>query len=450
MDEYKEYDRMFYSDMPENENVVPMDLGQTAPEEDAAVQQSNGPFYKEEIRNDGVKKKRGKLRSTVATLCIVSILGGSSLGIGIGIGVPLAKEYILPKLLNDTNAVKNFSFPEQQAQTVGAFAEQTGALSFADVVTKVKPSVVTITSNIGGQQSFFNFTVPYEGVGAGTGILFNETDSNYYIATNAHVIEGAKGVQVSIDGSDGITARLVGKDTRADLAVISVEKSEAKKANVESVVVATFGDSDSMQVGDIVLAIGNSLGDGNTVTNGILSSREKDITIEGRSLTVLQTNAAINQGNSGGPLVNLSGEVIGINTAKLSQSSNINVEGTGYAIPSNVAKPIITQLMNQVGRPILGIKGRNLTESEAQQYNLPQAGVIIAYIEDNYPAQKAGLEVNDIITGIGDEPVISMDQLIEAVSKYKVGDTVDVKIIRNGKDFMTVKVGLAENKIEDF
>lgn len=452
MNDYNEIDNV--TNERENESVDISNTVEMTEEKTSVVQaaeeQAKDAFYKEEVRNDGGKHKKGRFRTSVAMVCIASILGGSTLGIGIGIGAPLADKYIIPRLLDDRKQVENFSFPQQDAQSVSAFPGQTGLLSFADVVSKVKPSVVMITSNISGDQRIFNFSMPYEGIGAGTGILFNETDSNYYIATNAHVIENAKGVQVSIDDSDKITAKLVGKDIRADLAVISVSKADAQKAGVKNAVIATFGNSDLVQVGDVVLAIGNSLGDGNTATNGILSSEEKEIMIEGRNLTVLQTNAAINQGNSGGPLVNLNGEVIGINTAKLSQSSNINVEGTGYAIPSNVAKPIITQLMQQISKPIIGIKGRNLTAAESEQYNLPQAGVIIVSIEENYPAQKAGLEVNDIITGINEEPVLSMDQLIETLSKHKVGDKVDVKIIRNGKDFMTVSVSLAENKLNDF
>lgn len=439
----------------ENEIINPPNMEKPAEEknvaEEPAAEQDKDAFFKEEIRNYGEKRKRGKFRRTVALVCIASILGGSALGIGIGIGGPLANKYIIPKLLDDSKQVESFKFPDSEAQAVGAFSDQESVSGYADVVNKVKPSVVTITSNIEGEQQFFNFSMPYEGTGAGTGILFSETDSNYYIVTNAHVIDGAKSVQVSIEGSDEkFSAKLVGKDSDADLAVITITKADVKRAGIDNVVLASFGDSDSMQVGDVVLAIGNSLGDGNTVTNGILSSKEKEITIDGKTLTVLQTNAAINQGNSGGPLVNLKGEVVGINTAKLSQASNVNVEGTGYAIPSNVAKPIIEQLMQQSGRPILGIRGRNLSEDEAQHYNLPQAGVMIVEVDANYPAQKAGLKVNDVITGIDDEPVLSMDQLIETLSKHKAEDKVDVKIIRDGKDFMTIKTTLAENTMENF
>jgi serine protease Do len=182
-----------------------------------------------------------------------------------------------------------------------------------------------------------------------------------------------------------------------------------------------------------------------------VSAKEKEIHIDEKRLTVIQTNAAINKGNSGGPLVNLKGEIIGINTAKLSGTIDASIEGTGYAIPSNVAMPIITRIM-QVGGggALLGVTGRTLTEELSSQYNLPPLGVLVLSVTPGYPAEKAGIQPGDIITGINDKPILTVDQLVETVKSYAAGDKVSVKIIRNGKEAVTVDAALAADNTGRF
>lgn len=401
-------------------------------------------FYNEIVRHEVKKKTSEKFKTAVAVALIISIVGGSFAGFTFGIGYPLARDYILRKLNDDSSQRAEFAFPVSNngAETVASIKTGgDGFLSYSDLVERVEPSVVTITSVTKSSQQFFNFSVPNQSTGAGSGILFSETDVNYYISTNAHVIAGANEVSVSISGSKPIPAKLVGKNTNADLAVISISKTEVHAAGVKNITLAKFGDSDSMRVGDFVLAIGNALGEGNTATNGIISAKDKEIVSEGKTLSVLQTNAAINRGNSGGPLINMNGEVIGINTAKMSEMA---AEAMGYAIPSNVAKAEIEKLMHETPRPMVGIMGQSLTEEMAKQYNLPQAGAIVMQVMKDSPAEKAGLQVNDIITGVDKSPVFSMEQLSETIGKYKIGDKVTLKVIRDGSKYLDITLELVE------
>ena len=418
------------------------------------------PYYTETIKNETKRRTDGKFRRAMAIAVIASLLGGSTLGLGIGIGVQVGDQYVVPRLMDDSNQTDAFSFDAEtnrgeQAEEVFVSADGRGNGSgYAALVALVEPSVVNISASVVVQQSIGGFggfvMPPQQGEVAGSGILFAETDTKYYVVTNNHVITSAQQVFVSIGGSEGVPASPVGGDAQNDLAVISLLKADVVKAGIENVVVVPFGDSDAMQVGDEVLAIGNALGEGNTATNGIVSAPAKQVDIQGQRLTLLQTNAAINEGNSGGPLVNMRGEVIGINTAKLASSS---IEGMGYAIPSNVAKPIIEELMQTKTRPMLGVEINDVSAEAAQHFNLPQAGVIIVGLMAGAPAEQAGLQVNDIITGVGDETILTSEQLQEAIRKHNIGDTVQVKIVRvteGGNEFLTVPVKLAEFAASSF
>lgn len=205
--------------------------------------------------------------------------------------------------------------------------------------------------------------------------------------------------------------------------------------------VAEFGDSDSTQVGDTVIAIGNALGQGNTATKGIISVGAKEVNINGKKLTVLQTDAAINPGNSGGALVNQKGQVIGINTAKIALTS---VEGVGYSIASNVAESLIEQLMNTTDSATLGVSVVTITDEMAQYYNLPTAGVMVQEVVQGGSAAQSGIKQNDIITSFNGQPTFTNDQLVSLVKKTKVGDTVNVKLIRNGQT-LDVKVKMLKS-----
>ena len=419
-------------------------------------------FYTETIRKDKPKSK-GKFVRTLVLICVLAIPGIFILGLGLGAGGKLAEEYILPMITGKQNPAEekiDFSFEKSTPsssmadvpveEVLPAFNPNSDASfrTYADIINKVEPSVVSISATVMQQSGFFGgfggitdgsmeSGIPVQG--SGSGILFYESDSKYYIVTNNHVVQSAKDIRISILNSEPIPAGVVGTDPYNDLAVIYIDKADVQKAGVNRVVLASFGDSDDMQVGDMVLAIGNALGEGNTATNGIISAKDKEIVVEGLKLTVLQTNAAINPGNSGGPLVNLKGEVIGINTAKISQS---NTEGMGYSIPSNIAKPIIQEFMDSINKPYMGVQIYSLTAEMAAQYNLPTAGALVRSVVEGSPAERAGIKPTDIITGFNGQPILTAEQLTESVQACQIGDVVEIKVIRDGKEHITLKITL--------
>ncbi|MBQ5708330.1 MAG: trypsin-like peptidase domain-containing protein, partial [Anaerotignum sp.] len=230
--------------------------------------------------------------------------------------------------------------------------------------------------------------------------------------------------------------------SESDLAVLTVSWKDLNDAGIEQVTTAVFGDSDALEVGSEVIAIGNAMGRGLSATDGIISMKEQTIYVEGNNLGVLQTSAAINSGNSGGALVNASGEVIGINTAKYNSAM---VEGMGYAIPSNYIIPIVEELLTTgtQPKPYIGITGTNITEETAPMYKLP-VGALVLEVTKGGPADKAGLEVGDVITQFNGQSIMDMDSLVEQVNKTKIGSTVDMYVIRDGNDGVELKI-----KIED-
>ncbi|MDR2182597.1 MAG: trypsin-like peptidase domain-containing protein [Clostridiales bacterium] len=403
------------------------------------------------------RKENRSFYRFIASVLILSMVGAPFLGLGFGLGVRFFDSYLLPILLDDTAERENFSFdnvtaPVVTAQTPGARP------NYVELVQLVEPSVVVISASMpgGSRNNFFNFGGPNL---AGSGIIMYETSTRYYIATNAHVIAGADMVEVSIAGSPKIPAMPVGRDDDADLAVIAVNRADALLQGVHSVRVARFGDSSLMQVGEAVVAIGNSMGEGNTVTNGIISAIDREIFVSDRHLPeVLQTNAAINQGNSGGPLVNLYGEVIGINTAKFSERL---AEGMGYAIPSNVAMPILEGIMRQNDmaadqRPMIGIGFIELTENTAYSLRrthsilgidesdiiVPDQGLLITRVFPNSPAYRAGLQLHDIIKAVNGITMTEERQIIDIFSALQVGDIVTLDIVRQGVENITVEIVL--------
>lgn len=375
--------------------------------------------------------------SGIVKLGVLGIIIGSVAGFA----VPFTTGYVIPKLEQNKNEViedmENSQTTPIEADAVASNASlDEASKNTIALIKKVKPSVVCITTTTQGQ-TWFNQI--YESEGAGSGVIFHEDENNIYIVTNAHVISGASKVMLSVSESDLVSASLVGKDANADLAVLSVTKADLKTVGITGVTVAEFGGSD-LQVGESVIAIGNALGEGNTATAGIVSAVSKDVNIQGRKLTVVQTDAAINPGNSGGALINSKGQVIGINTAKLAITE---VEGIGYAIASNVAKPIIEQLMNSTDTPALGVYITNISEEVAQAYNLPQAGVMIESVIKGGSAANAGLREGDIITAFNDTPVFTSEQLLNIVKQQRVGDSVKITVIRDGK---TVEINVKLQK----
>ncbi|MGN0134893.1 MAG: S1C family serine protease, partial [Anaerotignum sp.] len=301
--------------------------------------------YEEKVKKTP-RKKKGWAKF-IAGCLIVSIAGGSSIGAGYG-------------------AVQHYFQKESGVQSTSVTDTEkisflTDGLSTVDIVKKVKPSVVSVSTTVTGTAKYFGkYTVPYESEGAGSGVIFYSDDSKVAIATNNHVIEGASSIFVTFEGNISVSAKVIGTKSESDLAVLSVSWDDLKAAGITSVATATFGDSDTLEVGEYVIAIGNAMGMGLSATDGIISMKEQTINVDGNSLTVLQTSAAINSGNSGGALVNSKGEVIGINTAKYNSSM---AEGMGYAIPSNYIKPIVEELLESgtQPKPYIGITGTSIT-----------------------------------------------------------------------------------------
>lgn len=302
-------------------------------------------------------------------------------------------------------------------KTTPVARETGGALTIPEIVEKVMPSVVGVVSSVRSLYGTSNYS--------GTGIIMS---SDGYIITNNHVIDNAENISITLMDGTTYDAKLIGRDKRSDLAVIKID--------AKNLIPAEFGDSDALKVGDLAVAIGNPLGLDlmGTVTDGIISAINRDVVVEERTMTLIQTNAAINSGNSGGPLINKYGQVIGINTLKMQDYYN-NIEGLGFAIPTNTAKPIIDELIQYGyvrGRPSIGINVKTISESQARYFNVPQ-GVAVYYVHPDSDAYKQGLQVNDIIVEAQGKEVKTASDINKIKEEYVAGDLFTVKVYRNGK-----------------
>lgn len=392
-------------------------------------------------------------RRLIISLLLICTLGTGTLGVGIGFGFVL-----LQNRIGISDDVSGYTLQDAQAAPVvdstrlvfgndGDSPAREGSL--ADVVRLVDPAVVRISTTFQGH-ALFPFGGGSHNYRGGSGIIIDKDDDYVYIVTINHVILGADSVYVYIMDHDPISARLVGRNHAADLAVISVPVAEVHGAGIRDVRVASFGDSDAMMVGDVVLAIGNAMGEGNSTTSGIISAAEKELQVAGgRTMRVLQTDAAINPGNSGGPLVNKRGQVIGINTVT-GTTDHYAIEGMGFSIPSNIAMPIIENIMNSAPGPVLGIRGENVSERVAAELGIPPIGVRVDAIIQNSGADHAGIARGDIITSFNGRAVFNMEQLVEEIAKSNVGDTVEVMIIREGRRQIVLQVTLGENTRDNF
>ena len=295
-------------------------------------------------------------------------------------------------------------------------ADEEGALSLQEIYEKVIPSVASISC------------VQQGGTASGTGIVMSDDG---YVITNYHVIESAQQIFVLLSDENTYTATLVGGDEATDLAVLKVEATGLTPAE--------FGDSDALRVGDVVVAIGDPLGTElrGTMTDGIVSAINRDLNLSGRQMTLIQTNAALNSGNSGGPLINCYGQVIGINTMKMSSysSTSATVEGLGFAIPITAAKPILDELIQQgyvSGRPAIGIQGETLGISTQLFFHMP-SGVVITAVEETSDAAAKGLQPDDVIVGLNDSAIDSLEDLVAAKNDLSAGDQVTLTIYRGGR-----------------
>ena len=341
--------------------------------------------------------------------------------------IPAATEPMI--VMEEPMPIMEESLPMDLHQSPASVSNvpQDGALSLQEIYMENIPSVVSIICNSHGSSS------------TGTGVILSE---NGYIVTNAHVVEDAVSVSVLLTDNRQFYATLIGSDEVSDLAVLRIEATD--------LIPAKFGDSGALRVGDTVAAIGDPLGVEfrGTYTNGIVSAINRDVELEGRTMTLIQTNAALNTGNSGGPLINCYGQVVGINTMKIGAfASASGVEGLGFAIPSTTVKDVVDQLVKQgyvSGRPTLGIRGEALPDLYQYFHHLP-AGLLISSVEYDSDAYKVGIQKGDLLLSIGGTRVTSYDELRSALFAYQVGDTVEVVIFRGGQQYL-VELTLSEAK----
>lgn len=312
----------------------------------------------------------------------------------------------------------------------------------SDVVDKVMPSIVSITSmSVQEVQSFFGGTYEQTSEGAGTGIIIGKNDTELLIVTNNHVVEGSDTLTVTFNDQSSVEANIKGTDAAYDVAVIAVALDQISDDTMNEISVATLGDSTNLKIGEPAIAIGNALGYGQSVTTGVISALDRSVSTtdtqtgetQESGAKLIQTDAAINPGNSGGALVNVNGEVIGINSAKLTGES---VEGIGYAIPISDVSDLIQNLMNQETktkvpeneRGLLGITGMSVSDAFSQQIDVP-AGVYVMEVSSGSGADKAGMTKGSIITAINGSSIDSMEALQEQLQYYAKGETVSLTIL---------------------
>ena len=402
----------------------------------------NGTYYHETIK----EKKRGSKASKkqgpggfgkfAAGLVIVSMVGGVSLGAGYAFTAPLANKLYEDKYgITREVAEKNEVTP--YAQSTGYVTPLSVNNSIADIAESVGPSVVSIKNN----KLITTWAGEFNQEGLGSGVIFKVDDQKVYIISNAHVVEGATTLTVTFLGNSKVPANIVGYDTITDIAVVAVDKADIPADIVGQIKPAILGDNDKLRVGDLAVAIGTPIDEAyeNTVTVGVVSALDREISLTDQKLNLIQTDAAINPGNSGGALVGPTGEVVGINTIKLVDSE---IEGMGFAIPINDVKPIVEELMTtgSIARPVLGIVGENLTEELGNYWDIP-VGIMVVQVQPGTSADVAGIKQGDVILEFDGQRISTMEELKELLLDRKVGDQVKVKVVR-GSQKLTLDVKL--------
>lgn len=402
--------------------------------EDIYTHQTSGATY---LHNAGGAKPQGpkkpfKFPKWAAVLCAAVLFGV------VGGSVFVATSYVGNRILGNDSSK---SVSTVQATTVTSDGNTTSEGSdVTKVANNVMPSVVSITNmSVQQVQNFFGGAQQQEVESAGSGIIIGQNDTELLILTNNHVVDGSETLTVSFTDEESVSASIKGTDAEKDLAVIAVKISDIKESTMGAIKVATLGDSTKLEVGQQVIAIGNALGYGQSVTTGIVSATDRTLEgMEGFTSKLIQTDAAINPGNSGGALVNASGEVIGINTAKVSSSA---VEGMGYAIPISDATETINSLMNQETkekvaeseRGYIGIQGVSVTTESAQMYNMP-TGVYVSEVIKGGGAEAASVPKGSVITKLDETTVDSMDTLQKQLQYYGAGTKVKLTVAVQGSN----------------
>lgn len=367
---------------------------------------------------NGMGKKAAKL---VASAAVFGLVAGVCF-----VGVSVAKDKLYPSTADRIETTSGTTSAKSETSSSGSSSSSSNV---ASVVNEVMPSVVSITSTI-QSSNYYGFGTQ-ESEGAGSGFIVAKTKDNLMIATNNHVVSDATSLTVGFVDDTTAKATVVGTDSSADLAVISVKLSDIKDSTASKIKVATLGSSDDLKVGEEVVAIGNALGYGQSVTTGVVSAKNREISLTDGTMNLLQTDAAINPGNSGGVLINMDGQVVGINNAKLEDTS---VEGMGYAIPITTAKTILTDLMNASSvstkdAAFLGVVGRDINESYSSALGIP-SGIYVSQVVSGSPAEKAGISAGDVITKFEGNNVSTMSGLKEKLALKKANTKVKITFKR--------------------
>lgn len=372
--------------------------------------------------------KRTFWKKGVAVVASAAVFGGVAGGAFYGIAGNQIKK--LDALTNTTTEVASTtSAATTQSLSLTLTASVGNGMDVSTIAENVMPSVVAINiSAIVEQQGMFGYTQQYEAEGSGSGIIIGENDSELLMVTNNHVVSDATTVNVTFADGESYEAQVKSTDSDTDLAIVVVKLSDIKESTMNQIKIATIGDSDSLKVGEQVVAIGNALGYGQSVTTGIVSA--KDRTNSTNTTPLIQTDAAINPGNSGGALLNMKGEVIGINSSKYSDTT---VEGMGYAIPITAVQDRLDDLMNRQTREkvdesekgYLGISCATVSSDVSEAYGIPE-GVLVTDVASKSAAEKAGIKANYVITKIDGQSISSAEELTEKLNYYAVGETVPI------------------------
>ena len=358
-------------------------------------------------------------------------------------GVMVGVQYAAVPFLGSSNTSHNASGQPILSQSQDKNLSSTSvsntyvAVDVSDIVDEVMPSIVAITNISETEYRSFWGSQTYESSSAGSGIIVSSDNEFLYIATNNHVIDGAKTLTVTFANDATVSAEVKGADPSIDLAVVKVPLKNIESTTMEEIKMATIGDSEALRVGEASIAIGNALGYGQSVTMGVISALDRVVTVADSTSSIsytaelIQTDAAINPGNSGGALLNARGEVIGINSVKYTDT---DVEGIGYAIPMSTAAPIIEELItkekvDESSSSYLGIGGVDVTQEASATYNMP-TGVYVAQVFENTAAEKYGIITGDIITKFDGKEITSMDSLTGTLQYYAAGTTVEITVMR--------------------
>ena len=386
-------------------------------------------------KKEGKKKQKGIIHKGMFLLmtsafCTVSfVLGGAY--VSQSLDDKLAK--MESQIAADSKEGLLNTSTSNAATLTAASSKNTNDLSITEIANIAGNSVVEIRTESVATNRYVG---QYVTEGAGSGVIIS---SDGYIVTNKHVISGASKITVTLKNNKSYAATLIGYDAQTDLAVLHIDE--------EGLTAAVYGNSDNLQVGELAVAIGNPLGQlGGTVTDGIISALDREISLEGQKMNLLQTSAAINPGNSGGGLFNGQGELVGIVVAK---SSGSDIEGIGFAIPVNEVKTVVSSLMSNgyvKNRPALGVSILDATSAAtAYQYNLSQRGIYVTALTEGSNAAISGIKVGDCIIAIENRQISTTADISSVLQNYNVGDTIEVTVSRSGK-LLTLKLKLSELK----